>query len=374
MATLVSPFAKHAVFVFSMAQVLSSLFYAISYWTYFAFVYSSQKYGHKLKVTSIRQFLPQKLQTKPFLDTSLLIVAWTFLKQGAVKQLLTEGERMVMTIFNPLTFAEQGVYDVVNNLGSLAARFILQPIEESSYLVFGQFLDRNKPPEKQVDTNVRAVGQLLRNLLRAMILLGSFIFVFGFNYSELALQLYGGHNLSGGIGPTLLRWHCVYVFFIAVNGITECFTFAAMNQTELNLFNQKLVFLSIIFLSSAYLLTLGFGSPGFIMSNCLNMSGRVVFSILFITRYFRETKHGSPLKGCLPNVWVILSMGVTFSFLRVSEALLCCEKSLLNSFLHIIVGIIFSVIIFAVIYLQETELITFIKSHWKRKGNDKKSE
>lgn len=84
------------------------------------------------------------------------------------------GERYVMTFFNILSFGDQGVYDIVNNLGSLAARlvicrrpfeifpqlyndlmciclfrFIFLPIEESFYVFFAKMLDRGKPMHKQ---------------------------------------------------------------------------------------------------------------------------------------------------------------------------------------------------------------------------------
>ena len=80
------------------------------------------------------------LMTQSLVDAGLAQLTWGFFKQGVLKQLLTEGERYVMTVFSVLTFTEQGVYDVVNNLGSLAARFLFLPIEESSYFYFAQFL------------------------------------------------------------------------------------------------------------------------------------------------------------------------------------------------------------------------------------------
>lgn len=64
-------------------------------------------------------------------------------------QILTEGERYVMTLLNILSFAEQGVFDVVNNLGSLAARFLFRPIEESAYFYFSQLIHRDKDIIKQ---------------------------------------------------------------------------------------------------------------------------------------------------------------------------------------------------------------------------------
>ena len=78
--------------------------------------------------------------TQSLVDAGLAQLTWGFFKQGVLKQLLTEGERYVMTVFSVLTFTEQGVYDVVNNLGSLAARFLFLPIEESSYFYFAQVL------------------------------------------------------------------------------------------------------------------------------------------------------------------------------------------------------------------------------------------
>ena len=44
------------------------------------------------------------------------------------------------------------MYDIVNNLGSLVARLIFQPIEESFYIFFAKVLEREKDAtlQKQV--------------------------------------------------------------------------------------------------------------------------------------------------------------------------------------------------------------------------------
>jgi oligosaccharide translocation protein RFT1 len=62
----------------------------------------------------------------------------------AVKQLLTEGERYVMTICGVLSLTQQGVYDTVNSLGTLPARLLLRPIEENFYFYFAQLFRRGK--------------------------------------------------------------------------------------------------------------------------------------------------------------------------------------------------------------------------------------
>jgi oligosaccharide translocation protein RFT1 len=76
-------------------------------------------------------------------------LTWSFFKQTVLKQLLTEGERYAMTIFNILSFGDQGMYDIVSNLGSLVARFVFFPIEDSGYLFFTQSFTRGVPIKEQ---------------------------------------------------------------------------------------------------------------------------------------------------------------------------------------------------------------------------------
>ena len=59
-----------------------------------------------------------------------------------------------------MCFILTGVYDVVNNLGSMAARFIFLPIEESGFLFFSQLLFRGKSikDQKQASKSCMIVG------------------------------------------------------------------------------------------------------------------------------------------------------------------------------------------------------------------------
>ena len=96
-------------------------------------------------------------------------------------------------------------------------------------------------------------------ILKFVLVVAMVILSFGYAYSYLALNIYGGKLLSEGegmfdgggrggnrmtgedlidsmvtIGPTLLRWYCVYVLLLAVNGVTECFVLAAMSQKQVD--------------------------------------------------------------------------------------------------------------------------------------------
>lgn len=86
---------------------------------------------------------------QPLLDWTLARLTWSFFKQSFLKQILTEGERYVMTFLNVLSFGDQGVYDIINNLGSMVARFVFLPIEESFYIFFAKVLERGCDVRRQ---------------------------------------------------------------------------------------------------------------------------------------------------------------------------------------------------------------------------------
>ncbi|CAG2110750.1 unnamed protein product, partial [Medioppia subpectinata] len=221
----VAQWPHRAILVFAGAQLCASALYTAVYYLYFI---GAQK-------QRFRHFMPDWFASKQSstIDRSLIGITASFLKNTALKQFLTEGERFVMTFFRVLTFAEQGVYDVVNNLGSLPARLVFAQIEDSGFVLFTQKIDRQRAATDQSGTDLTESAVILRNFVRLMSLLGLIILTFGFNYSELALLMYGGRQLAagdGGLATRLLQWHCVYVLFLAVNGMTECFTFAAMNS------------------------------------------------------------------------------------------------------------------------------------------------
>ena len=76
------------------------------------------------------------------------------------------------------------------------------------------------------------------------------------------------------VGPSLLRWYCLYVLIIAVNGMTECFMFATMSKEDVDAYNYKMMVFSILFLGASWYLTV-LGSVGFVIANCLNMLLRI---------------------------------------------------------------------------------------------------
>ncbi|KAG8523928.1 Protein RFT1 [Galemys pyrenaicus] len=245
-------------------------------------------------------------------------LTWSFFKQSFLKQILTEGERYVMTFLNVLNFGDQGVYDIVNNLGSLVARLIFQPIEESFYIFFAKVLERGKEATLQKQEDIAVAAAVLESLLKLALLAGLTITVFGFAYSQLALDIYGGAMLSTGSGPVLLRSYCLYVLLLAINGVTECFTFAAMSKEEVDRYNFTMLALSSSFLVLSYLLTRWCGSVGFILANCFNMGIRITQSLFFIHRYYRKSPH-RPLAGLYLSPLLLGAFALSGGVTSISE-------------------------------------------------------
>ena len=183
-----------------------------------------------------------------------------------------------------------GSYDVVCNLGALAARFVFKPIEENYYVFFAKIIAREgeehetqaagKEEEQQqqqeaggedgdrshnssnggsnsgnsgsstkhpttttttTTEDLQLAGSTLSTLLWFVGLVGLTVLTYGQAYSRALLHLYGGATLSEGPGPSLLRTYCAYVLALAVNGITECFVFATAPTAYLSFFNHVMV-------------------------------------------------------------------------------------------------------------------------------------
>ena len=102
-----------------------------------------------------------------------------------------------------------GIYDVVANLGSLAARLVFSKVEEAAYLFFSQSLNRCERTGHKISVEDKLkeaeASRYLFHLLRGMTILGLTVCAFGFSYSHFLLHFYGGPLLSEGLGPNLLK-------------------------------------------------------------------------------------------------------------------------------------------------------------------------
>ncbi|XP_044157367.1 protein RFT1 homolog [Bufo gargarizans] len=358
--------------IFSFAQVLYTSLLSLCYILYFAkFVGSQEAEKKSFPLHSMMEFFPRYSLSQDFLDWKQAWLAWSFFKQSFLKQILTEGERYVMTFMNVLSFGDQGVYDIINNLGSLVARFIFLPLEESFYVYFSKVMERGKNVKSQRKEEMSAASEVLESLLKLVTLIGLVILAFGYAYSQLALDIYGGSLLSAGSGPVLLRVYCLYVLLLAINGVTECFTFASMSKEEVDRFNYIMLGLSLSFLCLSYYMTTWLGSVGFIFANCFNMGLRIAHSLHYIWKYYTGSPY-RPLSGLTPSPAVICALAVSAAVTGYSEVTLCCDMGLPSRLAHVLVGALCLSVTLAAIVLSEEKLTHFIRSHFLSKKSKKK--
>ncbi|XP_068414819.1 man(5)GlcNAc(2)-PP-dolichol translocation protein RFT1 [Eschrichtius robustus] len=350
-------------YIFSLAQLFYTAVLVLCYVIYFTKLLGSPESAKQqvLPVSRMTDMLPNITRSGAFVNWEEAKLTWSFFKQSFLKQILTEGERYVMTFLNVLNFGDQGVYDVVNNLGSLVARLIFQPIEESFYIFFAKVLEREKDATLQKEEDVAVAAAVLESLLKLALLTGLTISVFGFAYSQLALDIYGGAMLSSGSGPVLLRAYCLYVLLLAINGVTECFTFAAMSKEEVDRYNFRMLALSSSFLLLAYLLTHWCGSVGFILANCFNMGIRITHSLCFVHHYYRKSPH-KPLAGLFLSPVLLGAFALSGGITAVSEVFLCCERGWPAKLLHVAVGALCLGATLGTAFLTETKLIHFLRT------------
>ncbi len=94
-------------------------------------------------------------------------------------------------------------------------------------------------------TTVLNALEFYNYLLRFVLITSLLVITFGIPYSRFLLNIYGGSNLSDGPGPLLLRLYCIYILFLAINGITEAFSQATMSIQQLKTYKNLIAIFAI---------------------------------------------------------------------------------------------------------------------------------
>ncbi|XP_040889161.1 protein RFT1 homolog isoform X2 [Toxotes jaculatrix] len=301
-------------YIFSAAHLVYTGFLVLCYAVYFIrFLGSKDANKKSFPLHSVGDLFPCRADGEPLVDWTLAQLTWSFFKQSFLKQILTE------------------------------------------------VLERGRDVKSQKQEEVAIAADVLECLLKLVLVIGLIITVFGYAFSHLALDIYGGSLLSSGAGPTLLRCYSCYVLLLAVNGVTECFVFAAMSQEEVDKYNLVMLALSVSFLFLSYMLTWWAGGVGFILANCLNMGLRILHSLLYIHRYFQFSQW-KPLRGLLPSPLLLLALAVSAGVTAASESVFCCDSGWLLRLVHIGVGAVCLLGVLVAVLLTETRLIQFVRT------------
>lgn len=338
-----------------VAALANALIVIAVHWVYFyRVVHRDRKLDKEedIPFESMAEFLPDFPSTF-HIDMDRFRLAKSFFKQGFLKQMLTEGEKYMITWFSLMSLSEQGVYDVICNLGSLPARLIFSKLEESSHLYFSQTVKRG---DRRDRINEEAgPSKHLNIVVRGLILFGLVVITFGMSYSQLLLFLYGGDKLSSQLSVALLRTHCFYVLFCAVNGVTESYAFNAMTEEQVSRYNYIMTAMTIVFLMCVWVLARILGPVGFTLANICNLSMRIGYNLWVIGKRHRSAEV-KPLKGLWPKTPVLLFLLSSAMVCYFSEFYVYQNGSLSGTVMHLGIGGIMFMASVGMIFFTEDKL------------------
>ncbi|KAG0235771.1 Oligosaccharide translocation protein rft1 [Actinomortierella wolfii] len=240
-----------------------------------------------------------------YFDPELFNLSRTLTAQSLLKHILTEGDKMLMASMT--TAADQGVYAFVVNYGSLVARILFQPMEETSRTLFSKLLsDIPHAPESKNEVVVLESSQranlilsrdLLLTIMKFHVLLGLIFIAFGTHYTATLIDLVVGQTWSRSTAaPAVLALYCYYVPIMGLNGITEAVVQAVASESELSRLSFWMIGFSAVFCGTGALLTglLGMGANGIVLANCVNLLMRILWSCWFLSGYYdRNLCNGS---------------------------------------------------------------------------------
>ena len=277
---------------------------------------------------------PQALPTNPNLYLSLFSkplvnLAGNLYSQSILKQLLTNGDSYLITLFTPLS--AQGAYALAANYGGLIARILFQPIEESSRSFFARLLNTQAPPTNNKSPSPNPQNSppnpttqattFLTTLLHFYLLLSTLILSLAPTLAPLALRTIAGPRWSHTEAPAVLAAYCYYIPLLALNGILEAFVSATATTAQLRTQSAWWFACSAAFVGSGYLVlrVCGWGAKGLVAANCMGMAARIWWSWGFVQAYLGERGERLEVRHLRPGTATLVGGVVSWVLLRRVE-------------------------------------------------------
>lgn len=256
----------------------------------------------------------------------VLNLASNLYAQSVLKHILTSGDAFLITALTSLS--SQGAYALASNYGSLIARIIFQPIEESSRSLFGRLLPsqtkslspavKPTPLSSGIKPLHHAITYLL-SLLHLYSLLSLIAVCLGPSVAPLLLRFVAGPRWSATAAPSVLAAYCYYIPLLALNGILEAFVSAVATPAQLREQSAWMLAFSIAFATTGVLVlkVWDLGARGLVLVNAVNMVLRIWWSWGFAKEYFRERGLNLKIADILPNPVSLGGAVVAFMALQV---------------------------------------------------------
>jgi oligosaccharide translocation protein RFT1 len=148
--------------------------------------------------------LPGPQMKRP--DWALCKMTAIFTAQGLFKHFLTEADRIVLSAISDSY--DQGVYAMGSAYGGMAARILLQPLEENSRLLWSR-LAQSKSSSKKLEESYVV-------LVKLVMYIGLLFSCLAVNYTQIVLNVLAGRKWgSNQEAIAVLSAFCIYTSFLA---------------------------------------------------------------------------------------------------------------------------------------------------------------
>lgn len=213
--------------------------------------------------------------------------------------------------------------------GSLVARIVFQPIEETARVFFSKTLSAEpvdsakELPKKQSTENLQVAANVLSNLLLMFSHLLLLLVTFAPPYLPLALTLVLPSRYLKTSAPSILQTYVYYIPTMAFNGVLEAFFSSTASPQDLRSQSRWLLGFSLAFVGAAMVLARGFslGDAGLVWANVANLWLRASYAWLFVCKYFttRGATEMVAIRRIVPPTAVLVSFVLSATITRASQ-------------------------------------------------------
>jgi len=246
------------------------------------------------------------------LDYETLRLTGIFTCQGIFKHLLTEGDRIVLS-----TLADnyhQGIYAIASAYGGMAARLLLQPLEENARLLWSR-------------QNSALLQESYTVIVKAVLYIGAIFTFVAVNYTSVLVTIVGQPRDAA----VVLSAFCVYTGVLAWNGMTEALVYAvSTSAAEIGQLSMAHTIVGGVFAGLAPSFVAHYSSVGLVAANGVCMGLRICYSIHFAAKYFK-VGFMKLMRAMLPHPLVLVGFVVSYGVTRLSLGRLQAYESTLTS-------------------------------------------